>query len=122
MLFAKPVVGPREPPDADAAKCWRTIALIADDSQCGFMHSSFRPTRAGQPHGAAPRVTLQKFLSPMRHHLPSRACGAVERDLVFEALERDGADRLERYPIAVPLLLYLLAYENFVGPGVVRDS
>src|SRR5215211_7443608 len=72
--------------------------------------------------GAPPQVTLQKFLSAMRHHVPSRACGAVERDLVFEALERDGADRLERHPIAVPLLLYLLAHENFAGPGVVRDS
>src|SRR5215212_1224628 len=42
---------PREPPDA-VAKYWRTIALIAGDSQCGFIHYSFRPTRAGQPHGA----------------------------------------------------------------------
>ena len=99
----------------------RTIALIAGDSQCGFVHSSFRPTRAGSHIG--PRLeSLFRSSSPMRHHLPSRACGAVERDLVFEALERDGADRLERHPIAVPLLLYLLAYENFAGPGVVRDS
>jgi hypothetical protein len=87
------------------------------------LYALFFPTHARRSATWGPRLeSLFRSSSPMRHHLPSRACGAVERDLVFEALERDGADRLERHPIAVPLLLYLLAYENFAGPGVVRDS
>src|SRR5215211_133956 len=83
------------------------------------------PTHARRSATWGPRLEpLFRSSSPMSHHLPlpSTACGAVERDLVFEALERDGADRLERHPVAVPLLLYLLAYENFAGPRVIRDS